>query len=226
MAMILKLISHNLCPYVQRAAILFAEKNISYEKVTIDLANKPDWFLEISPLGKTPVLIVDETTVLFESAAICEFLEESYSPKLHPISALERAQHRAWIEYSSAILNSIAALYNAPTESDLVAQAHRIDNQFAWLETHLDIGPFFSGEQFSLVDAAFGPVFRYFDVIDDLLPFNIFEGKPKISNWRYSLSRRPSVISAVSSDYALNLQRFVINKRSALAIRLLGGQKI
>ena len=46
------LVSHHLCPYVQRAAISLAEKGVPFERVDIDLANKPGWFKAISPLGK------------------------------------------------------------------------------------------------------------------------------------------------------------------------------
>ena len=71
----LVLISHLLCPYVQRAVIVLEEKNIPYERIDIDLANKPDWFLKVSPLGKTPVLLVGDQPI-FESAVICEYLDE------------------------------------------------------------------------------------------------------------------------------------------------------
>jgi glutathione S-transferase len=59
------LISHDLCPYVQRAVITLCEKGVSFERTYVDLANKPDWFLAISPLGKTPVLKIGDE-VLFE----------------------------------------------------------------------------------------------------------------------------------------------------------------
>ena len=55
MAAKLTLISHKLCPYVQRAVIALNEKGVGFERVDIDLANKPDWFLKLSPLGKVPV---------------------------------------------------------------------------------------------------------------------------------------------------------------------------
>jgi len=54
----LTLISHHLCPYVQRAAIALGEKGAPFERILIDLANKPDWFLKISPLGKVPLLVI------------------------------------------------------------------------------------------------------------------------------------------------------------------------
>src|SRR5690606_1728085 len=77
----LVLVSHVLCPYVQRAAIVLAEKGIPFERRDIELANKPDWFLKISPLGKTPVLLVGGESI-FESSVICEYLEETGLPRL------------------------------------------------------------------------------------------------------------------------------------------------
>ena len=53
--------------------------------------------------------------------------------------------------------------------------------------------PWFDGENFSLVDAVFGPVFRYFDVFDDIGDFGILAGKPKLARWRAALAARPSV---------------------------------
>src|SRR5579872_3255808 len=113
----LRLVSHNLCPYVQRAVIVAAEKGVAAERVDIDLSAKPDWFLALSPTGKVPLLQVtdeDGEHVLFESAAICEYLDESFGPPLLPAKPLERARRRAWIEFASGTLNDIAGLYNAP----------------------------------------------------------------------------------------------------------------
>src|SRR5712675_1887394 len=105
MAAKLTLISHKLCPYVQRAVIALNEKGVPFERVDIDLANKQDWFLKLSPLGKVPVLIVrsDEGEVaLFESNVICEYIEETQAGvKLHLENPLQRAQHRAWMEFGS-----------------------------------------------------------------------------------------------------------------------------
>src|ERR1700733_4180978 len=110
----LKLISHKLCPYVQRAVIALAEKGVGFERIDIDLASKPDWFLAISPLGKTPVLLVGDKA-LFESAVILEYLEQTQPRPLHPADALMRAEHRAWIEFGSTVL--IAGFYAAPDEA-------------------------------------------------------------------------------------------------------------
>src|SRR4051794_14761267 len=108
----LTLVSHKLCPYVQRAVIALTEKGVPFTRRDVDLANKPDWFLRDSPLGKTPVLLVNDAAI-FESAVILEYLEETQANPLHPADPLARAEHRAWIEFGSAILNDIGALYSA-----------------------------------------------------------------------------------------------------------------
>src|ERR1700735_4200672 len=71
------LVSFKTCPWVQRAAIVLREKNIPFEFRHIEHDNRPDWFLAISPHKKVPVLRVDETVTLFESNAICEYLDET-----------------------------------------------------------------------------------------------------------------------------------------------------
>src|SRR5262249_11297161 len=157
------------CPYVQRAVIALTEKGVPFERIDIDLANKPDWFLKMSPLGKTPVLMVGEHAI-FESAVILEYLEETQANRLHPADALHRAEHRSFIEFGSAILNDIAGLYAASDEAAFNAKAEQLEQRFARLEMRV-VGPWFDGEKFTLVDAVFGPVFRYFDVFDEIDDF-------------------------------------------------------
>ena len=216
----LVLISHALCPYVQRAAIVLAEKGVPFERRDIDLANKPDWFLKVSPLGKTPVLLVDDDEAIFESAVICEYLEETALPRLHPANALQRAQHRSWMEFGSALLNSIGAFYNAADDVALDARAAEIRARLAQVEAALGDGTFFQGASFSIVDAVFGPVFRYFDVFDVSGEFGFWDGLPKVQCWRRALATRSSVAGAVRPDYPALLRRFLLARGSALSRRM------
>ena len=217
MAAPLKLISHKLCPYVQRAVIALTEKGVPFERIDIDLANKPDWFLAISPLGKTPVLQVGETAI-FESAVILEYLEETQPKPLHPADALARAEHRGWIEFGSAVLNDIVGFYAASDEATFNAKTSQLEQRFARLETRVAAAPWFDGESFSLVDAVFGPVFRYFDVFDDIADFGILAGKPKLKRWREALAVRPSLRTAVSADYPALLRGFIDRRNSWLSV--------
>jgi glutathione S-transferase len=211
-----RLISHKLCPYVQRAVIALTEKGVAFERVDIDLANKPDWFVAISPLAKTPVLQVCDHAI-FESAVILEYLEETQPSPLHPADPLRRAEHRAWIEFGSAVLNDIAGFYAAPDEATFKAKTSQLEQRFARLEPRVAGAPWFDGEKFSLVDAVFAPVFRYFDVFDEIADFGILAGKPKLARWRKSLAARPSVRAAVSGDYPALLRAFVDRRNSWLS---------
>jgi glutathione S-transferase len=213
--MTLTLISHKLCPYVQRAVIALTERGVPFERRDIDLANKPDWFLRVSPLGKTPVLLVDDISI-FESAVILEYLEETQSNPLHPSDPLARAEHRAWIEFGAAILNDIAGLYSAADEAAFNAKAAALKDKFARLEARLK-GPWFDGGRFSLVDAVFGPVFRYFDAFDRIGAYGILTGLPKVAAWRALLAKRPSVQAAVTPDYPALLWDFYRARGSHLS---------
>ena len=73
-----RLVSFKSCPWVQRAAIVLAEKGVAFERRDVDLANKPQWFLALSPLGKTPVLVADTTSA---TTAIATTVSESLAWK-------------------------------------------------------------------------------------------------------------------------------------------------
>lgn len=211
----LTLISHHLCPYVQRAAIALLEKGVAFERIYVDLSNKPAWFLELSPLGKVPVLRVSgaegRDTALFESAVICEYIEETEAgPPLHPADPLDRARHRAWIEFGSAILGDIWHLETASEPARYDAARERLTAKFERLEAELGEAPYFAGKVFGLVDAAFAPVFRYFDVFDRLARHGIFDMAPKVRAWREALFERPSVRQAAPGDYEDRLHRFLV----------------
>lgn len=212
----LELISHHLCPYVQRAVITLLEKNIPHERTYIELANKPDWFASISPLGKVPLLKVDEE-VLFESAVICEYLDEITPGSLHPSDPLHKAKHRSWIEFGSGILNNIAGLYNAPDRTSFVQKCDELSSKFHWIEQILANDSYFAGESFSLVDAVYGPIFRYFDVLDKIDDFGVFANTPKIRNWRQLLRNRDSIQQAVTDDYEQRLIVFFKQRNSYLS---------
>ena len=218
------LVSHPLCPYVQRVAIVLAEKGVAFERRDIDLSAKPDWFLAISPLGKTPVLLTGGQA-LFESTVICEYLDDTLLPRLHPADALQRARHRAWMEFGSTLLNLIGAFYRAPDASALQREAAAIRARLRQIEDVLGDGPYFDGP-FSMVDAAFGPVFRYFDVFDvfdvfdEIGDFGFWHGLEKVPRWRHDLARRDSVLHAAAPSYREQLRAFLVRRGGALSARI------
>lgn len=212
--------SHALCPYVQRIAIALVEKGVAHERRVVDLGNKPQCFLEISPLGRTPVLTVGDAA-LFESTAILEYLEDTQPNPLHPTDLVERARHRAWVVFGAEVLDTIAGFYSARDAVTFEAKRAALRRHFEILEGHLSAGPWFAGADFSLVDVAFGPVFRYFDVFNVIDNFEFFEGLTKVQAWSLLLAARPSVRDAVSRDYNALLRAFLLRREGVLAARIL-----
>ena len=217
----LTLISHPLCPYVQRAAIVLHEKAVAFERRDIDLARKPGWFLEISPLGKTPVLLVDDQAI-FESAVICEYLDDTLLPRLHPArSARAGAAPRLDgvrvrdTERDRQVLQRIRRQLPRRRCRATSAQAASSSSRACWAD-----GPYFAGGAFSMVDAVFGPVFRYFDVFDTIQDFGIFDDLPKVVAWRRALAARPSVRNAAAGNYPQLLAAFLTKRQSALSRRM------
>ena len=211
----LVLVSHALCPYVQRAVIALHEKGLPFERIDIDLENKPDWFLELSPTGRTPVLRVGDA-VLFESAAIVEYLEDTSPNPLHPSDPIQRARARAWMEQGSAMLGDIWSLEIATDDGAYEAACAAIRTRIGAVESALGDGPWFFGARFSTVDAVFAPAFRYFDAFDIRVATHLFDVAPKAAGWRRALAARPSVRAAVSVDYAERLWEFLAKKNSQL----------
>lgn len=212
-----ELISNPLCPYTQRAAIQLAEKGIAYERVYIDLANKPEWFLKISPLGKVPLLRVGDTAI-FETAVICEYIEEvEPAVPFYPAAPLDRARHRSWAEFASAIIADVFAFYMAPDATVFERKCGDLQARFRWLERHLGDGPYFAGARFGLVDAAFAPIFRLFDTFDRIGEFGIFIGLHRVPAYRAALAERASVRQVVVPDYAEIFQQYLSEHGSHLS---------
>ncbi len=198
--MSIELISFKTCPFVQRAAITLGYKKVEHKVTFIDLADPPDWFLEISPLAKVPILKVDGE-ILFESAVINEYLDDITGGELQPKDPLARAKNRAWIEFASNMLGNIYMMKTA-TEKDkykkyrdlLVSQLRRVENR-------LGDGPWFNGEDFSLADTAFAPWFAHdavanyrFSVIDPAT-------MPKLGAWSNRLLALPAVKNSVVAEF-------------------------
>jgi glutathione S-transferase len=197
----LELVSFKTCPYVQRAVIVMREKHAPVDVTYIDRKNPPDWFRRISPLGKVPLLKVDDT-VLFESAVIAEYLDEVYPPRLHPADALRRAHNRAWIEFCSNLIDEQIQMLKAPDWETFHAEAQRLNHMFDRLEAELGPGPFFNGPNLALVDCAFAPLLMRTTTMEPHLKLGVFSERPRLRNWRDALLGRDSVRQSVVPDFA------------------------
>jgi glutathione S-transferase len=218
----LTLVSHPLCPFVQRAAIVLLEKGVPFERINVDLSAKPDWFLALSPTGKVPLLKVHQTdeddAILFESVVICEYLEETQDgAPMYPDDALLRARQRAWIEFATQTLADAWQFLNATDPATADARRAAFRDRLQKLEAELGSGAYFAGANFGMVDAVYAPLFRYFAIIDPAVSQPIFESLPRVSAWRKALATRPSVRNAVGEDYSDRFRNHLRQQGALLA---------
>jgi glutathione S-transferase len=150
------------------------------------------------------------------TTVIAEYLDEISEDRLLPADPIARARERAWVEFASATLGDIYQLYVAQDRAQFEKALASIDSKLAQVEPEL-AGTYFAGGHFGLVDAAFAPVFRYFDVFERRAELNVLERRPKVRAWANILLKRPSVIEAVPGNYSDLLVDFIKAKRSHLA---------
>jgi len=198
------LVSFKTCPWVQRSAIVFREKNTEFELRHIEPDNRPDWFLAISPHKKVPALSIDDRVSLFESNAINEYLDETIAPRLHPEDPIERALNRAWTDYVPTFAGTVTATAYADTEDDYNKAAAGIPAAFERLEKALEKQggtPLFNGAKYSLVDAAYAPFLQRYFFLDRIKKLGHIEKFPRLEAWGKALMGRPSTHSFPPGEF-------------------------
>jgi glutathione S-transferase len=212
----LELISHALCPFVHRAAIMLREKGVAFDRRNVDLKNKPDWFLVLSPRGKVPVLVADGVA-LFESAAICEFLDETHPPRLIPADPFERARQRAWVEVANDLLMAQYKAFSSAEPVEAEKARAVVDALLARFEEAIT-ARVISQTAFGLIHVAVAPALHRFVVVADRLGVDLLARTPKLAALSRSLATRPSVIQTVSDDFG---EQFIQNlaERGSLLVR-------
>ncbi|WP_163132622.1 glutathione S-transferase family protein [Agarivorans sp. Alg241-V36] len=211
----IELISFKLCPFVQRSVITLLHKGIDFEIKYIDLANKPDWFLALSPLGKVPVLKYGDD-VLFESAVINEFLDEITEGSLMPSDPLQKAKDRAWIEFSSQVLMAQYQTSLAKTQQDFDQAQVGLNDKLSRLEGLSSDKDFFNGKDLALIDTALAPLFTRFTAIERLFERDLLADFPKLKALGQRLLALPEVSGSVVEDFNSLFADYLRNADSIL----------
>lgn len=184
--------------------ILLRAKNVEFDLTHIDLSDKPDWFLKISPHGKVPVLVVDGEP-LFESNAIGEYLDEVVSPRCHPEDPFKRARNRAWTDYVPDFSKGIN-IYYTKDRAELDAKLAGAPVFLQKLEDAIaaergNEGPFFNGPEISLVDAAYAPFLQRFALVDQFVQTGLLKDFPLVKAWSEALLQNDAVIGSLADSF-------------------------
>jgi len=182
------------CPYCARVRIVLAEKDVPYEPVVIDLADRPPWIYQKNPSGKVPIL-EDDDWILPESAVIAEYLEERFpDPPLLPADAGERALARLLVFRFDDFSDPYYALRRG---EDGAAEAFAAE--LAHLDGLLEHMPYLTGRSYGLTDIDYVPwVIR----ARDMLGLSLVE-YPALAEWLARLTERPAVAAEIDTVAAL-----------------------
>jgi glutathione S-transferase len=223
----LQIISATVCPYAQRTRMVLQEKDLEFEVVEIDLKNKPDWFNDVSPYSKVPVLRHDGRTI-YESAVINEYLDEVFqSPSMMPDDAAGRAHARIWIEYCNSQFCSL--FYKVLLSQDEVEQkelAEKITGVLHFIENEglaklQGDGDYWMGDAPGLVDFTFYPFFERFPALTHYRGIPMPDDCPRLKKWLDVMSKRPSAVDTghPAPFYIKNYSRYADGSANGVTAR-------
>ncbi|KAI0669680.1 glutathione S-transferase C-terminal-like protein [Trametes maxima] len=147
------------CPYVQRAWIALEERGIPYQYEEVNPYKKEKHFLDINPKGLVPA-IEYKGKALYESLILIEFFEDAFpdkAPHLLPEDPFDRAYTRLWVDHVSKQI--VPPFMRTILAQEPDRQQESLEEFYKGLRTLSGKvkGPYFLGEQFSVVDAALAP---------------------------------------------------------------------
>lgn len=202
----MKLIGSHTSPFARKVRIVLAEKKIEYEFVIDSPWFEDSKVPEINPLGKIPVLVLDDETPLFDSRVIVEYIDNvTPNSKLFPAPNRERTEVKRWEALADGICDAAAAAFleakrpKAQKSNDWIErQRGKIMRSLEFMAEELGEKTFCMGTHFSMADIATGTAlgylcFRFPDI-------NWQESHPNLARLYVKLMQRPSFADSMPKD--------------------------
>lgn len=217
--MTVELYSASVCPFAHRTRLTLMEKGVDFQLTEIDLNHKPDWFSDVSPYGKVPVIKHDNYRI-WESAIINEYIDEAFpEPFLMPKTPGEKALARIWIDFANTKL--VPVFYKMLLEQETQKQEkwkyqfleHLHFMEQAGIGQLSDNGNYWLGNTLSLVDLTFYPWFERLCVLDYYRNVSLPNSCQFLQQWCQSMSQRTSVqsIQNCSEFYITEYEKYANN---------------
>ena len=201
----IEIFSAEACPYAQRSRMVLHEKDVPYDLTEIDLANKPDWFKDISPYGKVPVMR-HRGRVIYESAIINEYLEEVFAePALMPQDPGQRAEARIWIDFiGTRIAEPMFYLLIEKDAETRAGHEQKFREEVRFLEQHglgEDwSGPYWFGPELSLVDISLYPYFDRLCLLSHYRNVELPADCKRLRTWYNTMCKHQAAIATSRGD--------------------------
>lgn len=206
----MRIVSFKICPFVQRVTALLEAKGVEYDIEYIDLSNKPQWFLDISPNGQVPILITDDDEVLFESDAIVEYIDEAIGTPISSANPVQKAQDRAWSYLASKnYLVQCSSQRNSDAHT-LEERAGKLSTAFAKVEIRLGDSQYANGDELGMIDIAWLPLLHRASIIEQYSGYDFLAAFPKVKQWQSNLMATGLAKKSVPEDFVERFSSFYL----------------
>lgn len=196
--LVIKVYGHPLSTCTRKVLTTLIENQTPYEFELVDLMkgeHKQAAYTSRQPFGQVPA-IEDDGFRMFESRAICRYLDAKYEGKLTPKELKAKAEMEQWIsvETSNFAPHVMKFVFHhildyAQDPKVLEFSGNKLGETLGVLDAHLAKNQFFAGGQFSLADISFMPYFQ----AGMMTPVKDMVGKaPNVMAWWNRVSERPS----------------------------------
>ena len=202
----MKLIGSYTSPFVRKVRVVLAEKKIEYDFVVDSPWTAESKVPAVNPLGKIPVLMLDDETPLFDSRVIVEYIDNvTPNNKLFPAPNRERTEVKRWEALADGICDAAANAFleakrPAGQKSDewIARQRDKVARSLEFMSEELGEKPFCMGTHFSMADVAVGTALGYlkFRFADIVWP----ETHANLARLYDKLMQRPSFADTLPHD--------------------------
>ena len=206
----------SLSPYTRKVLVCLVEKNVEFENEQINPFAAPDWFADISPLGKIPVLrdsSAGADATVPDSSVICAYLEDTHAePALYPSEPLALAKARWYEEFADSALAEIVGRpfffalvvrrlmgQEADRESAEDAVKNQMPPRFAYLDKELTGKKFFVGNAVTIADIAVASFFVNYTHAGGALDTDLY---PNLASFVDRMHARPSFERFITAEKA------------------------
>lgn len=202
----MKLIGSHTSPYTRKVRIVLAEKKIEYEFVVDSPWANDSKVPDYNPLGKIPVLVLDDDTALFDSRVIVEYIDNvTPNNKLFPAPNRERIEVKRWEALADGLCDAaVAALLERkrPAKEQsadwIERQLAKVKRALAFMSEELEERNFCMGTHISMADLAVGTALGY---LCFRFPEIAWQGDyPNLSKLYDKLMQRPAFADTVPHE--------------------------
>jgi len=209
----LELILFDFCPFAQRGVISLAYANVPHKLTYLDPSNLPDWFAEVSPFQKVPILRIDGKTTIFESSVINELISTVATKKMLPEDPIECGLCRSWTEFGSTLLGQLMGMILAADKAAYTTIHTAFIKNIQCLEEQMEGRlPYFAGEQFTLVDSTYAPLFMRMAYLNQRMDLYSATDFPRVTAWAKQLESLDAVKNSTQGSFDKIYHRFIQNK--------------